>query len=478
MKTRITAVLLTTAMLLLTACAADTGTPAETAAQTDAITEPAETEIPAPDIPAKDYEGYTVVMLTNTKYNGNFRLNMEDDGDTLNTASYQRNLTLSEKYDVGFDVVENDAYPKLMSASILASDCAYDFVLPHATNGVPAMVTDGLLYNWNELDYVDFTKPWWNSSMTENLAIGNRLFYVSGDIVLAWQGMMAIIFNKELLKDYNISDNLYQNYYDGKWTYDYMNSLIKGMGTDINGDGKMTDVDKYGLLASAGSSYADMFAMGQRITTRDSDGMPVFTLNTEHMIEVVEKYYNTIYGDDTFLNSFASTTYATGNYRSMILESRAFLSELDIGSLHTYLREIEFDFGLLSLPKFNEAQSDYQVFCGAGLIGIPLVVTDIELVGAIAEDMSYYSYKLLRPAFFDIVLQNKAVRDADSYKVLQIMHEHKTFDFGFNFDSTSLAYSVLANVVITKKSTDFTSYYQSIESKITKSLDSVIDAFR
>lgn len=442
------------------------------------MTDIVDTEILAPEIPQKDYDGYIFTILTNDNYNYNFRLYMEDDGDTLNTASYQRSLALSEKYDIDFNIVENSSYTNMLKNSVLAADCAYDFILPHATVGVASMLTDKLLYNWNNLEYVDFTKPWWNSSMTENLSIGNNLFYVSGDIVLAWQGMMAVLFNKAYLDDFSIDVDLYQNFYDGKWTYDMMNSTIKGMAGDINGDGKMDASDRYGLLASQGSAFADMFAMGQRITTRDEEGIPVLCLNTEHMISVVQKYYDTVFGADTYQNIFSSTTYATGNYRAMILEGRSFLSELDIGSLHAYLREIEFDFGILPLPKYNEAQESHQIFCGAGLIGIPLVITDSELVGAIAEDMSYYSYKYLRPAFFDIVLQNKAVRDEDSYKVLQIMHENKTFDFGFNFDSTGLAYSILNNVVINKKSTDFVSYYQTIETKITKALDDVCDAFK
>lgn len=462
--------------ICLSACSSEETISDET--ETAAITVTSESEIPAPDIPPIDGEGYTFTILTNDNYNYNFRLHMEDDGDTLNTASYQRNLALSEKYNINFDVVEDSTYPNLLKNSVLAADCAYDFILPHATVGVASMLTDQLLYNWNDLDYVDFTKPWWNSSMTENLAIGNNLFYVSGDIVLAWQGMMAVLFNKAFLEDFNIEIELYQNFYDGKWTYDVMNSIIKGMASDVNGDGIMNAEDRYGLLASQGSSYADMFAMGQRITTRDENGLPVLCLNSEHMTSVIQKYYDTVFGADTFQNSFSSTTYATGNYRAMILESRSFLSELDIGSLHAYLREIEFDFGILPLPKYNEAQKNILIFCGAGLIGIPAIVTDIELVGAIAEDMSYYSYKYLRPAFFDIVLQNKAVRDEDSYKVLQIMHENKTFDFGFNFDSTGLAYSILNNVVINKKSTDFASYYQTIETKITKALDDVVDAFK
>ncbi len=451
-------------------------TDTESVSETTIINEEPETEIPAPDIPAMNYEGYKLTILTNTNYNTNFRLNMEDDADPLNDASYKRNLALKEKYNIEFEIIENDNYLKLMSNSITASDGAYDFIFPHATAGVAQMITNNYLYNWNDVDYVDFTKPWWNSSMTENLSIGDNLYYVSGDIVLTWQGLISLLFNKDFIENNNIGIDFYQLVFDGSWTYDKLNSVIKGMASDLNGDSEMDDRDIYGLLKCT-ASYADLFAMNQRITERDENGIPQFCLNSEHMADVVTKYYNTVYNPDTFLNTFSSVTYATGTYRSMILEGRSFFSELDIGSLHTYLREIEHEFGILPLPKYDENQNNYRVFCGAGLIGIPSYVTDIKLCGAVAEDMAYYSYKYMRPAFFDIVLQNKALRDGDSYKVLQMMHENKTFDFGFNFDSTGLAFSVLTKVVLEKKSTDFASYYKSIEKQITSALNKVIESF-
>ena len=143
---------------------------------------------------------------------------------------------------------------------------------------------------------------------------------------------------------------------------------------------------------------------------------------------------------------------------------------------YSYLREIEYDFGLLPIPKFDEAQDGYRVFCGAGLIGVPSNVPDPTRTGVIAEALAYYSYREIRPAFFDIVLENKAVRDENSYRVLQMMHENKVFDFGFNFDGTG--YNLIKEVVIDKKSTDFASLYAKKEKAILKSFDKIISAVK
>ncbi|MBE6659766.1 MAG: hypothetical protein E7604_15165, partial [Ruminococcaceae bacterium] len=128
---------------------------------------------PKPNLPeGADYGGHTVTFLTVINYNNNFRLAVESDGETLNDAGVRRNDAVSELLNVEFAAVEMDNPTTTFRNSVMAGDTEYDFVLPHATDGVPGMVTDQLLYDWNDLPYADLTKPWWNTMMTESLGIG------------------------------------------------------------------------------------------------------------------------------------------------------------------------------------------------------------------------------------------------------------------------------------------------------------------
>ncbi len=455
----------------------DPGANTDTAApstDTAAVTEPTS---PTADLPeGADFGGHTVRFLTLTNYNNNFRLAVESDGETLNDAGVRRNAAVSDLLNVEFETVEFDDPVPVFRQSVMAGDTEYDFMLPHATGGIAAMVTDRLLYDWTDLEGVDLTKPWWNTSMTESLGIGGNLFYASGDIVMTWQGMMAILFNKTYLAGMDLKKDLYQTCFDGEWTIDYMTEIIKGHARDLNGDGKMTEVDQYGLLDNIGCGYSYMYSCDQRVTVPDADGWPQLTLNTERMAEIVNKYYNLVHSGETYLDSYSNASYPSSTYRNTIIEGRAFLASLDVGGLYSYLREIEFDFGLLPMPKLDEAQDGYRVFCGAGLIGVPSNAPDPARTGVIAEALAYYSYREIRPAFFDIVLENKAVRDENSYRVLQMMHENKVFDFGFNFDGTG--YNLIKEVVVDKKSTDFASLYAKKEKAILKSFDKIISAVK
>ena len=471
------------ALLLLGSCA-QTGIGSETVrndpaqAPDSAVTEEtaAETELKA-DLPDADYDGYVFTFLTQTNYNNNFRLNMELNGEVLNDAAWRRNDAAANAFNIGFAVKETDDVAGTLNASVSAGDSTYGMVLPHATSGVANMASSGLLGNINELPHADYSKPWWNGRMKDALSVRNKSYYASGDLVMTWQGMLAILFNKELKDDLGIGGDLYALAEDGGWTMDKRLELAEGGEADLNGDGKMDAADRYGFLGNRGTGYATQIACGVPFTKRDADGTPVLAFNTERMVSVVEKYYALTHSPSTWMDGYSSTTYATSAYRSMLIEGRSFLTELDIGGLYAYLREIEFNFGILPLPKLNEEQDGYRVFCGAGLIGLPSTAEDPERTGAIWEALAYYSYLYIRPAFFDIVLENKAVRDEESYRMITLMHENKTFDFGFNFDASGSIYGTLGAIVLNNNSTDFASYYQKQEQSWTNTLAKVCESF-
>ena len=474
---RLLPLLLALLMILATACAGGGGETKDTTAPGDVVTtaapetDPPETEL-TPVIPDVKYDGHTVQYLTVQNYAKNFRLLAEADGETLNEAAYKRNLAVSELLGVEFNAneVEVAQVSTTLSNDINSNSGSFDFVMPHASNGVAAMVSGGMLYNLYDIPTIDFSMPWWNGAMTEALSIKNKAFLASGDMFITWQGMNGIIFNKNYVKDFGITDDLYQIARDGKWTYDKMMEYASMVDGDVNGDGQLTEVDRYGYLGNKNTGYSTVISQDQPLTTRDGDGKIVLAMGTERMISIVEKYYEITHAPYTWMDIYGSTTYATSVYRSILVEGRSFFTELDIGGLYSNLREIEFNFGILPMPKYDETQETYKVFCGAGLLGVPSNAMNLERTGAIAEALAYYSYKYMRPAFFDIVLENKAVRDEDSYEMIRLLHEGKTFDMGYTFGSGDI-YNMINTVVIKNDSKDFTSYYKSVEKVQNKVLE-------
>lgn len=469
-------ILLALAMTLtLAACGGGGNTVDTGSADTASTTDPITSNEPRLDLPDDlDYTGHTVTYLALDKYTSHFRLITADDtkGDVLEEAGYKRALAVSELLGVEFDKYETMDVPSTLSTAVMAGEETFDFVLPHCQSGPAALVTGGLLQPWDDIEYVNFENPWWNKTMQDTISIAGKTYFASGDITMTWQGMGAVLFNKDYLDKYKIEEDLYQLVYDGKWTLDKMIELAADKGDDINGDQKMDEHDQYGILLNQPAESIQLSA-GQPFTKADDDGCPVLAMGGEKMVTLVEKYYKLMTSPDTFNTPYGSTSYATSIFRDIFLAGRSFLTIIDVGGLYTQLREVEHEFGLLPMPKYDEAQEGYYSGCAAGIIGIP-VNADPERTGAIAEALAYYSYEYVRPAFFDEVLQHKSLRDEDSYNMLTMMHEGKVFDFAYNF--LPKAAGIMNSVVVQNNSTNFASFYASIEDSYNKEMRTIYEA--
>ena len=395
-------------------------------------------------------------------------------GEPLSDAAFERNNKIYETLgvkivceEVGDKPGEGDAVGTLRNA-LAAGDTTYDCVYPHPASGLVNLLIKGMLYNVNELPVVDFSMPWWNQSAIEALSVGDTACFMVGDYAITAQGIQGLCFNKELMEDLGIQEDLYKMVWDGTWTADVLQTLMEKAAMDMNGDGFMDGEDRFGLLTD-GFYDSWQFAFDQGLTTKDENGYPVCSVNSERMYRIIDKCYQLYTSDACYITGYTNAGFPTSEFYKIVLAGDSLFFTMDVGSLYVYLRDIEYNFGILPLPKLEEAQENYVVNCGGGISGIPVNAADPERTGTVMEAISYYSYVYLRPVFFDTVLENKSVRDEDSYKVLRLMHENKQFDFARNMDPSGVLSEIVYSVVQKNNSTDFASYYAGVESKITAS---------
>ncbi len=483
MKKHVTLLLLLA--MLLSAFASCTGDSPETTPETPAETQPVETEETETELTANlpdvNYDGYEFTILTLNDYCNDFVVEGMT-GEPLNDAAYERNNKIYDtlgvkivREQIGDTPGQGDAAGALRNA-LAAGDTTYDWVRPHPTVGLVNMLIEGMLYNVYDMPVVDFSMPWWNQSAIEALSVGDTACIMVGDYAVTKQGMLGLCFNKELMEDLGIQEDLYGMVWDGTWTADVMQTLMEKAVMDMNGDGFIDGEDRFGLLTD-GFYDAWQFAFDQGLTTKDENGYPVCSINSERMHSIIDKCYQLYTSDACYITGYTNRGFPTSEFYKIVLAGDSLFFTMDVGSLYAYLRDIEYNFGILPLPKLDEAQENYVVNCGSGPSGIPVNATDLERTGAVLEAISYYSYVYLRPVFFDTVLENKSVRDEDSYRVLQLMHENKQFDFACNMDPSGVLSNIVYSVVQQKNSTDFASYYASIEPKITSSFEKLYKQF-
>ena len=95
--------------------------------------------------------------------------------------------------------------------------------------------------------------------------------------------------------------------------------------------------------------------------------------------------------------------------------------------LTTAYREVDFNFGVLPMPKYDEAQERYysRTFDACCPV-IPVTCPDPDMAGAVLEALTCEAYNTTLPAYIETGLQNKYVRDEDSSEMATIVLESQT----------------------------------------------------
>ncbi|MCL1858515.1 MAG: hypothetical protein FWF92_04705 [Oscillospiraceae bacterium] len=450
----------------------------------DEETEPV-TEKLLPNVPDdKDFDGYEFMILGNsTAYNTYWYskdLYVEDEnGDAINDAVYYRNRAIEEKYNIKINAKLSGSQYNDAKKSINSGDGTYDvFSVP--LQGATAMLAqDGSLLDLKKVPYIDLDKPWWDQRANEQLSIGHKLMFTISDLLIIDKDALFIfLFNKDVIQEQGLEDP-YKLVRDGKWTIDKMWDMAKDMPKDVNGDGKMDDLDAYRMLTAAHTIHGNVVGSGHFVITKDADDMPVLNI-TDPMIQAsYEKWLNMMLDRNStwVAQDWDSRHTDIWMYQLEVLSEKRGLWLYAGMDRVTTLRTFDFNFGILPNPKFDENQTDYynhvHAWCTTA-ISIP-VTSDPERTGMILEALTAESYYTLRPAYYDVSLKTKFMRDDESGEMLDLIFKTRCYDLGHVYNWGGL-FDMFCNLP-QQKNNDFVSGFEKIMPKIERDMEKAIENF-
>lgn len=407
-----------------------TGTDAESESEVE--TEPELTL----NLPECDYDSTSCTMLIRTSKIPHFYA--EDfTGEALNDAVYERNNTVSELLSVTLDYVDlpddngGATFNSAISNSVLARDGAYDIVAPDYWWKTEI---NGWFLNLKEVERIDLTQPWWcqgwNDAATFNGILPGAVGYYTLDMI---QNMNMIYFNKDIYSELNYDsvynlDGIYNTVREGKWTWDLFCQMSAAAAQDLDGDGKLTSAkDRFGSVSGLQSGRAILWSNGLELCARDEQGNITATLTTEENYDIFKSAL-TFYEDKANL-------YAEGSGCNMFQENRAlfFMAAINDG---VYLRDMESDFGALPYPKYHETDESYRNRnLGTSYFAIPITANNAEMSATVLEAQNFYSYRDVRPTYYDTILKGKVSRDEESREMLDLVLDTCYVDTFFVYGS-------------------------------------------
>ena len=294
-----------------------------------------------------------------------------------------------------------------------------------------------------EEEYFDFAHAAWPQSLLDDITVGNKLFFVTGDISTNLIFMTSVVFfNKNLVKDLGINakietltenecKDLYELVEEGKWTLDTMLALCENVYKDQNNDGKKNTGDRFGL-----NTYRTLFdnfyyGGGYLTITSGEDGF-----------EVSENFMDAVMMGDllTKINTFfdskdglieggnghgpTQTNFADGNVLfSMAPASHAY---------HTHSNKADLEYSVLPIPKHKETQATYSCTQSFpySMYGICSHGKNRDAAAAFMQGLAEASNEITRPALFDKMMKGRYSEDPEDAKMWDYAVNANVFDVG------------------------------------------------
>ena len=426
-------------------------------------------------LPKDDFGGDTITILARSDSWWQItRISAtEINGEIINDAIYNRNLDFEAKYNANLDIQEiPDSLVSPVRNVVLAGEDLYDLVLPNLSDSA-VLAGEDILFDLNQVDTIDFTNPAWDQNAVKFYSLAHKLYFGVSDISLGKNECAWIyMFNKRLMEDYSLGDP-YQLVRDKQWTFDKSLEMMQAASADLNGNGVADyNDDRFGLQTHDVNYYALLISAGQVLAEKDGDDLPYMNVKTEKFVDVFNKIKDNFVNTTQTVMEQGSEPFLTGPFVS----GRALLCGQVLACVRL-ARGMEDDFGIIPTPMYNENQESYYTYVipyDVFAVSIPVTAADSERSGMAAQAMAILSDYYVTPAYYDVTITGKALRDENSEEMLDIILNSAVYDMARMYNWGSFA-SGLANDIKGQK--DFASGFARKEESIDKAIQKTIDNF-
>ena len=436
------------------------------------------------NVPEADFDNAEIVFLTRNAECGDFEtwdlLATELQRDSMNDSIVRRNSYIEEKYNVtiaqrqyGGDVNGGQMYTAIYNNFMGGStgDDAFHVAYCGVDDAI-TLATSGIFYDLSEIPYIDLSAEWWDSTAMSSLSLSNRNFFGVGDLsVQLYDTLPCLAFNKNMASAYTNLD-LYDIVESGDWTYEAFYNIIKEVYLDNDGVDGPSVGDIFGAGGQNDNLYNFFYGSNCRTVTVNQNGDPELTIYSETNENVFAQLFEILTDKEAFFNcnDYASV----GGWQSSPIEfvTGGFIGGRILfysdGLLHLpELREAEFEFGILPVPKYTAEQESYHHLIGrwgATVITVPVNCPDLKMTTLLIEAMAAESKNTVAPEYFENKLTLQSVRDSESAVSLNIIIATKGFDMGQCFRWNDL-HLVLGNC-LQQRQNSFYNNYQAKEQGI------------
>ncbi|MBO5914520.1 MAG: hypothetical protein J6Q72_04150 [Clostridia bacterium] len=323
----------------------------------------------------------------------------------------------------------------------VASDLHYYDIVFDAVTSASQMATEKLQVDLTTISTIDLSHPWWDQNAVKDLSIGDKLFFVCGDInTFDDQGTFCVLFNKTLKAKLGIEEDFYQLVRDNKWTMDKFEEICKDQVTyDSTGDGILDENDTWALGTERYNIFIQLIGAGLRVSSKDANDFPYLEVDrkpeaTYTVLGDILEFYN----EENVVMVANTPKYENKGYTNVweatvhkaFVEGRELFYMCGLFNAASF-RVMENEFGILPIPKYTETQDRYYHTVQSGhntVMHIPTTTPDLDDLGLVISALAKESKRYVTPAYYDVQLKYRDSRDNESGEMLDLIFASRTFD--------------------------------------------------
>lgn len=417
-----------------------------------------ETRLPL-EVPATRYDDKTLTFLVRDGddtwgTNEIFCETINEQTDNFSQAVYERNDRIFNHYGVTIQEIREGAttHTEKIQQEVMAPTGDYQAIVSD-TSVLTNLGANACLFDLKSdyIEYLDFSKPWWDTQMAESMSINGHLYFATGDLLIDDnEATFAMMFNKDIAKDHNLED-IYSLVDKQEWTLNKFYEMEQKVKKDMDNDGKMGyGNDVVGFAYTADTSYCLLFGSGVMLCTKDADDYPTYSLNVERAQDVTD-LGRLILAPDCALNLVTAATGGVPYWEAgdITFSNGKALFYAQCMNTVSGLRNYEVNFGIVPFPKYDKAQDKYYSLMHSGSsasFAIPRSVDQDELtmITSIIEAMAYHSVDTLTEQYYEINLKLKSAKDEQSAPMIDLILANRIYDLAYYYGWGNNAYNTLA----------------------------------
>ncbi len=396
----------------------------------------------------------------------------ENGASAINSAVQNRNNFLEEQYGISFELYPVKYPNETLKLAVETGTDDYDMI-NESVDRLVAGINQG--YYWSLSDKMDLSHPWWDQEAIKNLSLGDKYFIICGDAIITDDDNTYLtLYNKKIYStnaDLQAYGNIYDLVREGKWTVDLYYEMCRLVSrADENGNWGFDAT--YGNLSHAYGTTVMMNGCGiATVSKNEANELVVNVMNQQSVnaynkvYELMADPYNTQRAEVIIGSGENPSQYGFAELAEMFNKGRGLFYNTTATNISILKSaDLDFEIGVLPIPKFDEAQEKYYNTVNmyhSTALAIPASVTAdrLDRLTFAMQALGYYNRDVI-DAYYSQTLQLQALQTDDDAAMLDLIYNNRFYDIGAIYNWGGLG-SIYGDIVMAQKGNTLSSVFDS-----------------